>query len=58
LTRNAVRVAWPTDDQRRVRDLSQLASVSPKKNWKRDEMRGALDVILPIEQYARASARR
>jgi hypothetical protein len=29
---------------------------SPKRDWKRDEMRGALEVILPIEQQAKAAA--
>ena len=30
---------------------------SPKRDWKLNEMRGALEVILPIEQQARAAAR-
>jgi methyl-accepting chemotaxis protein len=30
---------------------------SPKKDWKRDEMRGALEVILPIEQQTKAATR-
>jgi hypothetical protein len=30
---------------------------SPKKDWKRDEMRGALEVILPVEQQTKAATR-